>query len=56
MNNAEIWNCPEDGDYMEVTIEENGSVYGVGNSFDFSRDSYKEAVKQLESWGYSKLS
>lgn len=51
----ETWNDPAEGDYMEITINDNGSVYGVGNSFDFERDTYAEAVHQLEAWGYHKL-
>lgn len=54
-NSNETWNCPEDGDYMDVTVNQDGTVYGIGNSFDFERETYEEAVKQLESWGYHKL-
>lgn len=51
----ETWNCPEDGDYMELTIEDNGVTYGIGQKFDFERPTYEEAAKQLENWGYHKL-
>ncbi len=40
------------GDIMRLEIKANGKVYGCSNSFDFYRDSKKEALEQLQTWGY----
>ena len=47
-----VWENREDGDVMQVSLQDDGKVYGAGNRFDFERDSVEEAEKQLKAWGY----
>jgi len=49
-----IWQDNE-GDTITLTIKADGSAYGIGNSFDFERDSEAEAIYSLEEWGYRRV-
>ena len=41
-----------DDGLMTLTVNSDGSVYGVANHFDFERKTAMEAAEQLAAWGY----
>lgn len=48
-----VWSSGDDKEgFMNLTVNRDGSVYGINNKWDFEAKDKQEALEKLKKWGY----